>query len=231
MHIASDEHLSSAFALGRPDGGYQVMYRSARLALAGSSLFLASLAGCSGGHAPSPTPAVVPPVVVASTVVSESTSTVLLSTAPSIAVSTSLPIASVSIPTVSSTATSVLEVDADPAFEAFARDDFEATSAASKVAVEFIRALIASNQVRATALIDRHSARLIDDWGVSLASMPNARVINAVVLGTASGRAVVAVSIASPVLADGLISEPIAYLVELSESSDGPWLVTGMSFA
>ncbi len=209
------------------------MYRLARLGLAGSSLILASLAGCSGGHAPSPTPVRPPTVVVASTVVSESTSTLLLSIAPSTAVSTSLPIASVSIPTLSSTAASVLEVvdGADPAFEAFARDDFETTSAASKVAVEFIRALIASNQVRATALIDKHSARLIDDWGVSLASMPNARVIDAVVLSTASGRAVVAVSVASPVLADGLISEPIAYLVELSESSDGPWLVTGMSFA
>jgi hypothetical protein len=31
--------------------------------------------------------------------------------------------------------------------------------------------------------------------------------------------------------AEGFVSEPIAYLVELSESADGTWLVTGMTFA
>ncbi len=209
------------------------MYRSACFALAGSSLCLAALAGCNRGDAPSPTPAGAPPVVVASTVVLVPTSTVLLSVVPSTVSNTREPITSVSVSKASSTSTSDPEddTDTDPASAAFDLDDFAATGQASKAAVEFIRALIASNEALATSLVDKQSLRLIDDWAPSLASMPNARVIDAVILSTASGRAVVAVSIASPVLADGLISEPIAYLIELSESSNGFWLVTGMSFA
>lgn len=211
------------------------MYRSARLALAASSLFLASVAGCSGGHAPSPTPAVVPPVVVASTVALESTATVRAAVQSTVVTSAGEPITSVSASKASSTLTSDPEDDADtdtdPASAAFDLDDFAATGQASKAAVEFIRALIASKESRAASFVDKHSLRLIDDWAPSLASMPNARVIDAVILSTASGRAVVAVSIASPVLSDGLMSEPIAYFLELSESPNGSWLVTGMSFA
>jgi hypothetical protein len=208
------------------------MHRSARFFVAGSPFCLLALAGCGGGGARS----VVPAGVVAaapSIVVPWPTSTVS-TVVPSVAWPTDMEtVVSSSVPSTSLLPTSALAVEDQPdlASVAFDHDNFEATGSDSKAAVEFIRALIASNQSRAAALVDDHSVGLIGDWGASLGSMPNARVIEAVVLSTASGRSFVAVSIASPVLADGLVSEPSAYLVELSESADGTWLVTGMTFA
>jgi hypothetical protein len=220
------------FASVRFDGGYQGMHRSAHFFVAVSLFCLLALAGCRGGGSRP----VAPAGVVAtspSIVVPGSTSTVL-TIVRSTALPTAMePVVSSSVLSASLLPTSALLVEDQPdlASAAFDHDNFEATSPDSKAAVEFIRALIASNQSRAAALIDVRSLALIDDWGGSLGSMPNARVIDAVVLSTASDRSIVAVSIASPMSADGLVSEPVAYLVELSESADGDWLVTGMTFA
>jgi hypothetical protein len=220
------------FASVRFDGGYQGMHRSARFALVGSRICLLALAGCGGGG----TRPVVPTRVVAassSVVVPLPTSTVL-TIVPSAALPTAVePVVSSSVPSASLLPTWALLAEDQPdlASAAFDHDNFEATGPDSKAAVDFIRALIASKRSRAAAFVDEHSLALIDDWADSLGSMPDARVIEAVVLSTASGRSTVAVSIASPTSADGLASEPIAYLVELSESADGTWLVTGMTFA
>jgi hypothetical protein len=207
------------------------MHRSTHFTLACLSFSLVALAGCGRRGTRPVAPAGV--VAVSSIVVSEPTSTAL-TIIPSAAAATAVaPVVSSSAPSASLLPTSALVVKGqpDPASAAFDHDNFEATGPDSKAAVEFIRALIASNQSRAAALVDERSLALIDDWGASLGSMPNARVIEAVVLSTASGRSIVAVSIASPMSADGLVSEPIAYLVELSKSAYGSWLVTGMTFA
>jgi hypothetical protein len=208
------------------------MHRSAHFFVAVSLFCLLALAGCGGGGARS----VVPAGVVAtspSIVVPGSTSTVLTIVRSTVLPPVEEPVVSSSFPSASLLPTSALAVEDQPdlASAAFDHDNFEATGSDSEAAVEFIRALIASNQSLAAALADERSLTLIEDWGASLSSMPDARVIEAVVLSTASGRSVVAISIASPMSAGGLVSEPIAYLVELSESADGTWLVTGMTFA
>jgi hypothetical protein len=208
------------------------MHRSSHFTLAGLAFCLVALVGCGSGGARSVVPAGV--VAASSSVVVPLPTSTVLTIVPSAALPTAAePVVSSSLPSASLLPTSALLVEDQPdlASAAFDHDNFEATGPDSKAAVDFIRALIASNQSRAAALVDEHSDQLIEDWGASLGSMPDARVIEAVVLSTASGRSVVAISIASPILADGLISEPIAYLVELSESADGSWLVTGMTFA
>jgi hypothetical protein len=208
------------------------MHRSARLALASLSFSLAVLAGCGSGRTRSVLPVGV--VAASSSVDVPLPTSMVLYISPSAAAPTAVePDVSSSVPSTSLLPNSTLvgEDQPDLASAAFEHDNFEATGSGSKAAVDFIRALIASDQSRAAALVDEHSARLIEDWGASLGSMPGARVIEAVTISTASGRSIVAVSIASPMSADGLISEPIAYLVELSESADGSWLVTGMTFA
>jgi hypothetical protein len=216
----------------RFNGGYQGMHRSAHFFVAVSLVCLMALAGCGGGGDRSVAPLGVV-AVPSSTVVPGPTSTVLTIVPSSVVASSMEPVVDSSVSSASLLPISALPVEDQPdlASAAFDHDSFEATGPDSKAAVQFIRALIASNQSRAAALTDEHSVRLIDDWGASLSSMPDARVIEAVVLNTASGRSIVAISIASPILADGLVSEPIAYLVELSGSADGDWLVTGMIFA
>jgi hypothetical protein len=208
------------------------MHRSAHFTLAGSLFCLLALAACGGGGTRAVTPAGV--VATSPSIVVPGLTSTVLTIVRSTALPTAMePVVSSSVLSASLLPTSALLVEDQPdvASAAFDHDNFEATSPDSKAAVEFIRALIASKWSRAAALVDEHSVRLIDDWGDSLGSMPDARVIEAVVLSKASGRSVVAISIASPILADGLVSEPIAYLVELSESADGTWLVTGMTFA
>jgi hypothetical protein len=220
------------FASVRFDGGYQGMQRSAHFTLAPLSFSLVALAACSGSVSRSVAPVEV--VAVSSSIVTRGPSSTVLSSSPSAAAPTAVePVVDSSVSSASPLPTSALLVEDQPdlASAAFAHDNFEATGSDSKTAVEFIRALIASNHSRAAVLADEHSVRLMEDWGASLSSMPDARVIEAVVLSTASGRSIVAVRIASPILAGGLVSEPIAYLVELSESADGAWLVTGMTFA
>jgi hypothetical protein len=214
----------------RLDGGYQGMHRSVHFFVAVSLFCLLALAGCGGGGDRSVAPLGVA-AVPSSTVVLRPTSTVLTIVPSAVLPTVEEPVVSSSVPSPSLLPTSALLVEDQPdlASAAFDHDNFEATSLDSKAAVDFIRALIASKWSR--ALVDEHSVRLIDDWGDSLGSMPDARVIEAVVLSTASGRSIVAVSIASPISADGLNSEPIAYLIELAESADGTWLVTGMTFA
>jgi hypothetical protein len=214
------------------DGGYQGMHRSAHFSVAVSLYCLLALAGCRGGGSRPVAPEGVV-AVSSSTVVPLPTSAVLTIVPSAVLPTVEEPVVSSSVPSASLLPTSALLVEDQPdlASAAFDHDNFEATSPDSKAAVEFIRALIASNQSRAAALTDEHSVRLIEDWGASLGSMPDARIIEAVVLSTASGRSVLAISIASPISADGLVSEPIAYLVELSESADETWLVTGMTFA
>jgi hypothetical protein len=206
------------------------MHRSAHFALAVSLYCLLALAGCRGGGTRPVAPAGV--VAVSSSTFVPRRTSAGLTLIPSAALPTAAePVVSSSFPSTSRLPTSALAVEDQPdlASVAFDHDNFEATSPDSKAAVDFIRALIASKWSR--ALVDGDSVRLIEDWGASLSSMPGARVIEAVVLSTASGRSIVAVSIASPMSADGSISEPIAYLVELSESADGTRLVTGMTFA
>jgi hypothetical protein len=207
------------------------MHRSTHFTLACLSFSLMALAGCGSRGTRPLAPAGV--VAVSSIAVSGPTSTLLTIISSAAAPTAVTPVVSSSVPSASLLPTSALAVEDQPdlASAAFDHDNFEAIGRDSKAAVDFIRALIASNQGRAAALADEHSLRLIEDWGASLSSMPDARVIGAVVLSTASGRSIVAVSIASPMSADGLVSEPIAYLVELSESADGTWLVTGLTFA
>jgi hypothetical protein len=208
------------------------MHRSARFFVAVSLFCLLALAGCRGGGARSVVPAGV--VAASSSAVVPLPTSAVLTIVPSAALPAAVePVVSSSVPSTSLLPTSALlaEDQHDLASAAFDHDNLEATSLVSKAAVDFVRALIASKRSRAAAFVDEHSLALIDDWADSLGSMPDARVIDAVVLGTASSRSIVAVSIASPMSADGLVSEPIAYLVELSESADGTWLVTGMTFA
>jgi hypothetical protein len=216
----------------RFDGGYQGMHRSAHFFVAVSLFCLLALAGCRGGGSRPVAPAGVV-AMSSSTVVPLPTSAVLTIVPSAVLPTVEEPVVSSSFPSVSLLSSSALVVEDPPdlASAAFDHDNFEATGSNSEAAVKFIRALIASDQSRAAALVDVRSRALIEDWGGSLGSMPNARVIDAVVLSTASGRSVVAISIASPILTDGLVSEPIAYLVELSESADGTWLVNGLTFA
>jgi hypothetical protein len=97
-------------------------------------------------------------------------------------------------------------------------------------AAQFITALVNGDQITVRALIDATFVDSLDTWQTAFTeTLGVGHVIDSLVL-TAAGHATIGVSVAFPTAPDGTTVDPIAYVVELSETSHG-WLVIAMGYA
>jgi hypothetical protein len=100
-----------------------------------------------------------------------------------------------------------------------------------QVAAEFITAIFNGDQVTVRALIDANFVVSIDTWQTAFNGTGGVgRVIDSLVLTAAAGLATVGVSVAFPIATDGTTVDPIAYVVDMIETSHG-WLVIAMGYA
>jgi hypothetical protein len=135
---------------------------------------------------------------------------------------------------VASTTSSLSGIPFDPnddqAIVAF-ETGFSTTDGPQQVAANCITALINGDQATVRALIDATLIDSITTWQTAFAETVGVgHVIDSLVLNTAAGHATVGVSVAFPTATDGTTVDPIAYVVELIETSHG-WLVIAMGYA
>jgi hypothetical protein len=100
-----------------------------------------------------------------------------------------------------------------------------------QVAAEFITALVNGDQITVRALIDATFVDSLDTWQTAFTDTVGiGHVIDSLVLAAAAGHVTVGVSVAFPTAPDGTTVDPIAYAVEMIETSHG-WLVIAMGYA
>jgi hypothetical protein len=126
--------------------------------------------------------------------------------------SSALPIAS---------STQTLSVSSEPTVEPTLRVD------SVGCARQFVDALLRADLDAALALVDKSAVDAVRPW---IGAPLNAKVIDVVALSIAAGRARIGLGVAFEPAADGTITEPIAYLVDVIDDEAG-CRVTAVSYA
>jgi hypothetical protein len=130
----------------------------------------------------------------------------------------------------SSTIKSMAAVDRNPSPCAFENGPL-LLEGPQRVASDFVTALLLGDEPDLRALSDTTYRDEVTTWVRAFTeTSSNGSVIATLAISNTAGRANVGVSVAFPPGSDGTITEPVAYLVSLIQSSNG-WLVIDLAYA